>query len=136
MEEGLVDIVVESLGEGVEPDDAFSSIEVDEAEPVVLVETRALADAEGPVRIDGDAIAAKHEHASQAGRGPLVGGGAKGSVVDASRRYGEDLAIWRDVVEYGALVVGGKRRDCRGGRSWVRVGHGDVVQGSSGGEIE
>ena len=102
MEEGFVGLVVETLGYGVVPHDAFSGIEVNEAEPVVLFDASPFA--YRPVRVNGDAIAAKHQHSSEAGRGPIVWN-IERRVVDASRCYCEDFAIRWDIVKNGALFV-------------------------------
>ena len=106
-------------------------VEVDEAEPVVLLETRALAGPQGPVGIHGYAIATKDEHASKAGRGPVVGGSAKGRVVDASGYGCNHLAVRRNVVENGPSVFVGEGGNGggRGLRVWVR--HGSIVRRSS-----
>ncbi len=124
-------MVVELLGDGVEPDDALSCVEVDEAEPVVLLEASSFADPHGTVWVYGDAIAAKDEHASKASRGPIVRGGAKRGMVNAGGCDCNNLAVRRDVVEDGSPVVVGERGDGRGGGLGEWVGHGNIVQGSS-----
>ena len=74
----------------MEPDDPLPGVDVDETEPVVLFDASPFA--YRPVGINGDAIAAKHEHSSEAGRGPIVWS-IEGRVVDASRCYCEDFAV-------------------------------------------
>ncbi len=89
MEEGLVGVVVETGRDGVEPNDALPRVDVDEAEPVVLLDACSLADTQRPVREDSNAIPAKNEHASEAGEGPGVWRRVEWSLVDACRSGGE-----------------------------------------------
>ena len=122
-------MVVELRGDGVEPDDAFCGVEVDEAERVVLFEACAFADPQGTVRVNRDAIAAKDKHASKTSRGPVVGCSAKRRVINASGYGCNNLAVGRNEVEDGPSVVVGKRGDGRGGGLRVWVGHVNVVRG-------
>ena len=70
MEEGLVGVVVELGRDGVEPHYSLSGVDVDETEPVVLLETCSLSDAQRSVGIDRNTIPAEDEHASEASEAP------------------------------------------------------------------
>ena len=72
VEERLVGVVVEVGRDGMEPYDAFSGLDVNETEPVVLLDARPLADTKGSVGVDGDSVPAEHQHSPEASEAPGI----------------------------------------------------------------
>ncbi len=120
-------MVVEAGRDGVEPNDALPRVDVDEAEPVVLLDACSFADTQRSVREHSNAIPAKNKHASEAGKGPGVWRRVEWSLVDACGSDGEQFHVGREVREDVTLVVVGEGGDGCGGRVWVwsLVGHVD-----------
>ncbi len=119
MEKGLVRVVVKVGRNWVEPHNSLSRIDVDQAEPVVVLDTRPLSDPEGSVRVDGNSVPAEYEHAAKTRESPGVCRGTKRSLIDTCGRDGDDFDVRRKIGHDVAFVVLGERRN--GGGRRVRV---------------
>ena len=93
MEEWLVCLVVEVGRNRMEPYDSFSGVDVDKAEPVVLLDTRSFADSEGSVGVDSDSVPAEYEHAAQSSESPGFCGSTKRRLIDTGGRDGNDFDV-------------------------------------------
>ena len=128
MEERLVGVVVEVGRDGMEPHDAFSGLDVNETEPVVLLDACPLANTKGSVGVDGDSVPAEHQHSPEASETPGICWGTEWRLIDTSRSDGNELDVGWKVREDVASVVVREGRDGGGGRVRVSLSVSHIVQ--------
>lgn len=70
MEERLVDAVIEITRDLMHPYNSLASFDIDETEPVLMLEAGPLPDPYLVVRLDGRSVSTKHNYAFHAGGDP------------------------------------------------------------------